>query len=134
MVGVGVRGGTNEPWLVLNLPPESGVTGDPTAATVERWAELFAGAVEAFCVALAEVVRLRVHRAMSGKRSDLRIDGKRLWSRLMELGEVGEILGPDGEHGCCRLALTDADRRGRDLVVGWMRDLGLDARSTPSAT
>jgi beta-ureidopropionase / N-carbamoyl-L-amino-acid hydrolase len=63
---------------------------------------------------------------MSRKWSDLRIDRERLWSRLMELGEVGAILGPDGEHGCCRLALTDADRRGRDLVVGWMRDLGLE--------
>src|SRR5262245_12838021 len=63
---------------------------------------------------------------MSGPWSDLRIDRERLWSRLMELGEVGAILGPDGEHGCCRLALTDADRQGRDLVVGWMRDLGLE--------
>jgi creatinine amidohydrolase/Fe(II)-dependent formamide hydrolase-like protein len=54
---MGVRAGTDEPWLVFNLAPESGVSGDPTAATVERWAELFAGAVEAFCVALAEVVR-----------------------------------------------------------------------------
>ncbi|MGA0878338.1 MAG: M20 family metallo-hydrolase, partial [Ilumatobacteraceae bacterium] len=26
----------------------------------------------------------------------------------------------------CRLALTDADRDGRDLVLTWMRDLGLD--------
>ena len=28
-------------------------------------------------------------------------------------------------RGNARLALTDADRDGRDLVVGWMRDLGL---------
>jgi N-carbamoyl-L-amino-acid hydrolase len=63
---------------------------------------------------------------MSREGADLRIDRDRLWSRLMELGEVGAILGPEGEHGCCRLALTDADRRGRDLVVGWMRDLGLE--------
>ena len=34
--------------------------------------------------------------------------------------------GPNGERGCARLALTDADRDGRDLVVSWMRDLGLD--------
>jgi beta-ureidopropionase / N-carbamoyl-L-amino-acid hydrolase len=63
---------------------------------------------------------------VSVERSELRIDGERLWSRLMELGEVGAVLGPNGEHGCCRLALTDADRQGRDLVVGWMRDLGLE--------
>ncbi len=30
--------------------------------------------------------------------------------------------------GCCRLALTDEDRAGRDLVVTWMQDLGLDVR------
>ena len=57
---------------------------------------------------------------------DLRIDRDRLWSRIEALGEIGAILGPDGERGNARLALTDADRQGRDLVVGWMRDLGLD--------
>jgi beta-ureidopropionase / N-carbamoyl-L-amino-acid hydrolase len=57
---------------------------------------------------------------------ELRVDGSRLWARLVELGEVGAIKGPDGEEGCARLALTDADKAGRDLVVGWMRDLGLD--------
>jgi beta-ureidopropionase / N-carbamoyl-L-amino-acid hydrolase len=57
---------------------------------------------------------------------DLRVDGQRLWNRIVELGEVGAVKGPDGEEGCARLALTDADRAGRDLVVSWMRDLGLD--------
>ena len=57
---------------------------------------------------------------------DVRVDGGRLWNRLVELGEVGALRGPNGEHGCCRLALTDADRQGRDLVVSWMRDLGLE--------
>ncbi len=56
---------------------------------------------------------------------DLRIDGGRLWARLQELGQIGAIEGPNGEHGCARLALTDVDREGRDLVVGWMGDLGL---------
>jgi len=55
----------------------------------------------------------------------LRVDGARLWARLEALGELGAIIGPDGERGCARLALTDADREGRDLVTGWMRDLGL---------
>jgi N-carbamoyl-L-amino-acid hydrolase len=57
--------------------------------------------------------------------TELRIDGGRLWDRLQALGEVGAVHGPAGEHGCARLALTDADREGRDLVVGWMLDLGL---------
>lgn len=57
---------------------------------------------------------------------DLRIDGERLWARIEALGELGAISGPDGERGNARLALTDEDKQGRDLVVGWMRDLGLD--------
>jgi len=56
---------------------------------------------------------------------DIRIDRDRLWSRLTELGEIGAVHGPNGEQGCNRLALTDADRDGRDLVVARMRDLGL---------
>lgn len=56
---------------------------------------------------------------------DVHVDGERLWGRLVELGEVGAIKGPNGEEGCARLALTDADKAGRDLVVSWMRDLGL---------
>ena len=56
---------------------------------------------------------------------ELRIDGRRLVARIEALGEVGAIEGPDGERGCSRLALTDDDRDGRDLVVAWMRDLGL---------
>lgn len=54
----------------------------------------------------------------------LRIDGARLHARLAELGEIGST----GDGGCARLALTDEDRAGRDLVVTWMRDLGLDVR------
>ena len=54
--------------------------------------------------------------------SALRIDGQRLLRRLCELGAIGAIDG----GGCARLALTDLDRDGRDLVVTWMRDLGLD--------
>ena len=55
----------------------------------------------------------------------LRVDGSRLWRRLEALGEVGAVHGPNGERGNARLALTDADRLGRDLVVSWMGDLGL---------
>src|ERR1700690_4069017 len=51
----------------------------------------------------------------------LRVSLPRLRARLDALAEVGAIDG----GGCARLALTDDDRRGRDLVVTWMRDLGL---------
>ena len=57
---------------------------------------------------------------------DLRIDIARLLQRIEALGEVGAVHGPNGERGCARLALTDADRDGRDLVVSWMRDLDLE--------
>jgi N-carbamoyl-L-amino-acid hydrolase len=53
---------------------------------------------------------------------DLRINADRLLDRLSALAEIGAIEG----GGCARLALTDEDRAGRDLVVTWMRDLGLD--------
>ena len=51
-----------------------------------------------------------------------RVDFARLRSRLFELASIGAIDG----GGCARLALTDEDRHGRDLVVEWMRELGLD--------
>ena len=54
-------------------------------------------------------------------RQNLRINGARLLSRLQRLAEEGAR--PDG--GVCRLALSDADKAGRDLVVQWMRELGL---------
>ena len=54
---------------------------------------------------------------------DLTIDIDRLLRRLSDLAAVGAI---EGTHGCARLALTDEDRAGRDLVVTWMVDLGLD--------
>jgi N-carbamoyl-L-amino-acid hydrolase len=57
---------------------------------------------------------------------ELRIDVERLLGRIEALGEIGAVHGPNGERGCARLALTDADREGRDLVATWMRDLGLD--------
>ena len=52
---------------------------------------------------------------------ELRINAERLMSRLEALAEIGDT----GDGGCCRLALTDEDRAGRDLVVSWMRDLGM---------
>ena len=52
----------------------------------------------------------------------LRIDGERLLRRIEDLAAIGPIEG----GGSCRLALPDEDRAGRDLVVTWMHDLGLD--------
>jgi N-carbamoyl-L-amino-acid hydrolase len=53
--------------------------------------------------------------------NELRINGERLWNSLMELARIGAT--PKG--GVKRLALTDLDRQGRDLVVRWGREAGL---------
>ncbi len=60
--------------------------------------------------------------AITSNIYDIRIDGSALHERLAELASIGAIEGTDG---ACRLALTDEDRAGRDLVVTWMRDLGM---------
>ena len=51
-----------------------------------------------------------------------RIDSDRLMRKIMDLASIGAIDG----GGCARLALTDEDAAGRDLVVAWMHDLGLN--------
>ncbi len=56
-------------------------------------------------------------------QSDLRINIDRLLARLSELSAIGGI---EGTTGSSRLAFTDADKDGRDLVATWMTDLGLD--------
>src|ERR1700682_3834604 len=45
----------------------------------------------------------------------LRVNGDRLWSRLMQMAEIGAT--PHG--GCNRQALTDADMAGRKLLSRW---------------
>jgi N-carbamoyl-L-amino-acid hydrolase len=61
------------------------------------------------------------------KAEALRIDADRLLRRLDQLAAIGPIAG----GGCCRLALTDEDRAGRDLVASWMRALGLEVAVDP---
>jgi len=51
----------------------------------------------------------------------MRINRKRLEESMEALGRIGET--PRG--GLTRLALSDEDRHGRDLLVGWMRGAGL---------
>ncbi|WP_313034340.1 M20/M25/M40 family metallo-hydrolase, partial [Massilia alkalitolerans] len=53
---------------------------------------------------------------------ELRINGERLWQSLMELAAIGAT----DKGGVKRLALTDLDRHGRDLVVRWGREAGLE--------
>jgi len=65
--------------------------------------------------------------AAGAAAAGLRIDPARLLARLDALAAIGAT--PEG--GCCRLALTDDDRAGRDRVVGWMRELGLQIAVDP---
>ena len=52
----------------------------------------------------------------------LKINWRRLEDRINALAEISPIDG----GGNCRLALTDEDKDGRDLVVSWMRSLDLE--------
>jgi N-carbamoyl-L-amino-acid hydrolase len=61
------------------------------------------------------------------KAEQLRINPARLLAALDELAAIGRT--EDGS--CCRLALTDEDKAGRDLVVKRMRELGLEVRIDP---
>lgn len=57
----------------------------------------------------------------------LAINGPRLMTQLEQLAEIGRT----ETKACCRLALTDDDKRGRDLVVGWMKELGMTVTVDP---
>lgn len=49
------------------------------------------------------------------------MNGQRLLASLQELGAIGGLPG----GGVCRLALTDADKQGRDWTVARMHELGM---------
>jgi beta-ureidopropionase / N-carbamoyl-L-amino-acid hydrolase len=51
---------------------------------------------------------------------NLTINGERLWQSLMEMAEIGAT----EKGGVCRLALTDLDKKGRDLFIRWCKDAG----------
>ncbi len=56
----------------------------------------------------------------------LRIDGKRLLDRLEAMARIGWK-----DNACCRLALTDEDKAGRDQLVAWMKAAGLEVSIDP---
>lgn len=57
----------------------------------------------------------------------LNINARRLQSRIQALGKIGALEG----GGVSRLALTDADKKGRDLLISWMKGLALDIAIDP---
>jgi beta-ureidopropionase / N-carbamoyl-L-amino-acid hydrolase len=56
--------------------------------------------------------------------TDLRINGERLWSRLMAMAKIGAT----AHGGCNRQALTDLDRDGRQLLARWAQAAGCTLR------
>ncbi|MCY7306450.1 MAG: Zn-dependent hydrolase [Rhodoferax sp.] len=60
-------------------------------------------------------------RTSNPKIDALRINGDRLWKSLMELAKIGAT----EKGGVCRLTLTDLDKQGRDLVIGWAKEAGM---------
>ena len=54
--------------------------------------------------------------------SNARINGPRLLSRLEALAQIGST----GDGGCRRLALSDEDKAGRDQLVSWLHEAGLE--------
>jgi len=59
--------------------------------------------------------------------AQLAINGPRLMRQLEQLAEIGRT----ETNACCRLALTDDDKLGRDLVVSWMKELGMTVTIDP---
>ena len=51
---------------------------------------------------------------------EYKINADRLWDSLMQMAKIGAT----AKGGCCRLALTDLDREGRDLFVQWCKEAG----------
>lgn len=54
----------------------------------------------------------------------MRVNGERLWASLMEMAQIGAT----AKGGVSRLALTEEDRRGRDLFVAWAEAAGCTVR------
>jgi N-carbamoyl-L-amino-acid hydrolase len=57
-------------------------------------------------------------------KSNLRVNGERLWSRLMQMAQIGAT----AHGGCNRQALTDEDMAGRKLLTQWAEAAGCRTR------
>ncbi len=61
---------------------------------------------------------------MTGDTARIRVNGQRLWSRLMDMAAIGATT----HGGCNRQALTDLDIEGRQLLSQWGRAAGCSVR------
>lgn len=57
---------------------------------------------------------------MSESYQALRVNGDRLWDRLMAMARIGAT----AKGGVCRVTLTDEDKDGRDLFIHWCEEAG----------
>jgi N-carbamoyl-L-amino-acid hydrolase len=64
-----------------------------------------------------------MHSSASDALSEPRIDGTRLWSRLMAMAEIGKC----GDTGVNRSAFSPQDRAARRLLYAWGSEHGLEA-------
>ncbi|MHA6822351.1 Zn-dependent hydrolase [Ralstonia pseudosolanacearum] len=64
-------------------------------------------------------------QAPQATHPEIELDGAQLLAQLRALGDIGA--DPD-IGGRTRIALTDNEKAGRDLVVRWMRELDLEVR------
>lgn len=73
-----------------------------------------------------QAYRIRgIYNMAHGGYSSLRINGGRLEESIRIMGQIGFDPATGGRT---RLALTDEDKAGRDLLCGWMKDAGLEVR------
>lgn len=63
----------------------------------------------------------KVEKRMDQQAGNMRVDGGRLWSRLMQMAQIG----PGIAGGNNRQALTDEDREGRLFFKSWCEQEGL---------
>ena len=57
----------------------------------------------------------------------IKVNGDRLWESLMQMAQIGAT----AKGGVCRLALTDLDKEGRDLLTKWCSAEGCGRQVDP---
>jgi N-carbamoyl-L-amino-acid hydrolase len=101
----------------MHTPRQPAHGGSPAGTAAESWTLRDPGAALPRETDALQHTRDRWKKATMNDVDSERIavNGQRLWDSLMELAKIGAT----EKGGVCRLALTDLDRQGRDLVVGW---------------
>jgi N-carbamoyl-L-amino-acid hydrolase len=77
-----------------------------------------------------------VYRSLTGRSGEEVVAAQKEWllregiaeGALMARIDTHAAIGGLESGGVCRIALTDADRQGRDQLVRWMKELGLAVR------